>query len=152
MSSVSSWLLPFYLWIKAVHVIAVISWMAALLYLPRLFVYHCEAEVGSVMSETFKKMERLLVRAIMTPAMIMSFVCGLAMLAANPGLLSGAGFMLVKLLLVLLLAGAHWAMMRWRQDFAADRNIRPQLFYRIANEVPTVLMVGIVIMVIVRPF
>jgi putative membrane protein len=152
MSSLSSWLLPLYPWIKAVHVIAVISWMAGLLYLPRLFVYHCEAEVGSQMSETFKKMERLLVRAIMTPAMVVSFVFGLAMLVANPGLLRGAGFMHLKLLLVLLLAGAHFAMMRWRVEFAEDRNTRPQRFYRIANEVPTVIMIGVVVLVIVRPF
>jgi putative membrane protein len=140
------------LWLKALHIISLISWMAGLLYLPRLFVYHCEAEVGSQMSETFKKMERLLSRAIMTPAMVASYVFGLGMLLANPGLLRGAGFMHVKLVFVLLLTGAHFAMMRWRRDFAEDRNTRPQRFYRIANEVPTVLMVGIVIMVIVRPF
>jgi putative membrane protein len=152
LSSVSSWLLSVYPWIRALHVIAVISWMAGLLYLPRLFVYHCEAEVGSSMSETFKVMERRLARAIMTPAMIASFVFGLAMLFANPGLLRGAGFMHLKLALVLVLAGVHVAMMRWRRAFAEDRNTRPQRFYRIANEVPTVLMVAIVVLVIVRPF
>jgi putative membrane protein len=152
MSSVTNLLLPLYPWLKALHTIAVISWMAGLLYLPRLYVHHCGAEVGSEMSETFKVMERRLERAIMTPAMIASLVLGLAMLVANPELLFGAGFMLVKLALVLVLTGVHVAAMRWRVDFAEDRNIRPQTFYRVANEVPTLLMIGIVILVIVRPF
>lgn len=152
MESSMSWLLPYYAWIKALHVIAVISWMAGLLYLPRLFVYHCEVQPGSEMSEKFKLMERRLGNAIMTPAMIASFVAGLAMLAANPGLLRGGSFMLVKLVMVFALLGVHVAMLSWRRDFAEDRNARPQRFFRIANEVPTLLMIVIVIMIIVRPF
>ena len=141
---------PWLLWIKALHVIAVISWMAGLLYLPRLFVYHCAAPVGSQQSETFKVMERRLLKAIMTPAMIVSWVCGLLLLTA-PGMLSG-GWIHVKLLMVLLLSGAHGAMSGWTRAFAEDRNQKSHKFFRIANEVPTLLMVGIVIMVIVKPF
>lgn len=152
MESAASSLGPFYLWIKALHVLAVISWMAAMLYLPRLFVYHTQAEPGSVQSETFKVMERRLARAIMTPAMIVTFAAGLAMLAINPGLMRGAGFMHAKLLLVLVLLGVHLVMLRWRRQFEEDRNTRSQRFYRIANEVPTLLMIAIVILVIVRPF
>lgn len=152
MENSASWLWSFYPWIRAAHVIAVISWMAALLYLPRLFVYHCEAEPGSQMSETFKLMERRLAHAIMTPAMIVSSAAGLAMLAINPRLLSDAAFMPAKLVLALVLLGVHLAMLRWRRDFAEDRNTRPQRFYRIANEVPTLLMIAIVIMIVVRPF
>lgn len=151
MESAASTLGPFYLWIKALHVIAVISWMAGMLYLPRLFVYHTTAEPGSVQSETFVLMERRLTNGIMTPAMIVSFIAGFAMLAINPGLLRGGGFMHVKLVLVFALLGVHLMMLRWRREFAEDRNTRPQRFYRIMNEVPTVLMIGIVILIIVRP-
>jgi len=146
-----SWLWSVYPWIRAIHVMAVISWMAALLYLPRLFVYHCEAEPGSQTSETFKVMERRLAAAIMTPAMIVSFAAGLGMLVVNPALLQVGAFMIVKLVLVLILLGVHLAMLRWRREFAEDRNTRPQRFYRFANEVPTLLMIAIVIMIIVRP-
>lgn len=148
-------LLVLYPWIKSLHVIAVISWMAGLLYLPRLFVYHCEAELGSVQSETFKVMEWKLSRFIMRPAMIATLVFGLAMIAipGTPGYLPHAGLWLwLKLLLVAGLLGAHLAMMGWRDDFAHDRNRRPQRFFRIANEVPTLLMIGIVLCVIVKPF
>jgi putative membrane protein len=131
---------------------AVISWMAALLYLPRLFVNHCDAETGSAVSEVFKGMERRLARLIMTPAMVVSFLAGLALLAINPGLLSSGGYMIAKLVLVFVLLGVHVAMLAWLREFAEDRNTRPQRFYRIANEVPTVLMIAIVIMIIVRPF
>jgi protoporphyrinogen IX oxidase len=139
------------LWIKALHVISIIAWMAGLLYLPRLFVYHTQAQPGSIQSETFKIMERRLLKAIMTPAMIASFVFGIWIIVLQPGLLS-QGWMHAKLLLVLLMAGSHGAMSKWRKDFEADRNVRPERFYRIANEVPTVLMVAIVVLVIVRPF
>jgi len=148
------WLLSVYPWIKALHVIAVISWMAGLLYLPRLFVYHCEAERGSAQSETFKIMEEKLSRVIMRPAMIATLVFGLAMVSTpgTPGYLPQAGlWMWLKLLLVVGLLVAHFSMMRWKDDFASDRNERPQRFYRIANEVPTVLMIGIVICVVVKP-
>jgi putative membrane protein len=148
----STWLWSVYPWVKALHVMAVISWMAALLYLPRLFVNHCEAEPGSDTSEVFKGMESRLARLIMNPAAIVSFVAGFCMLGINPGLLAGGSFMSVKLVLVFALAAVHFAMLGWLKDFAQDRNARPQRFYRIANEVPTLLMIGIVILIVVRPF
>jgi len=140
-----------YDWVKALHVISMVAWMAGLLYLPRLFVYHTQAQVGSIQSDTFKIMERRLLKAIMNPAMIATFVFGIWMLVMNPALLS-QGWIHAKLLLVLAMAGTHGAMGRWRKDFEADRNARPQRFYRIANEVPTVLMIAVVILAIVRPF
>ena len=139
-----------YLWLKALHVIAVISWMAGLLYLPRLFVYHCEVEAGSATSEKFKIMERRLFRAIMTPAMVVAWVAGLWM-AVTGGLFQD-GWFHVKLTLVVLMTLSHYMMARWKNDFAADLNTRPQRFFRIANEVPTLLMIFIVILVIVKPF
>ena len=138
------------LWVKAVHVIAVIAWMAGMLYLPRLFVYHAESLPGSDKSETFKVMERRLLRAIMNPAMIVSWVLGL-WLAWRGGWFEAPWFH-AKLTLVVLLSGMHGAMARWRKAFERDENIHSARFYRIANEVPTVLMIGIVILVIVRPF
>lgn len=140
-----------YPWLKAAHVMAVISWMAGLLYLPRLFVYHCGAEDGSPAAETFKVMERRLLRGIMTPSMIASWLFGLGMLIAEPGWFS-QGWLHVKLLAVVLMTVGHVAMARWRLDFAAGRNRHGERFYRMMNEVPTVLMVVIVIMVIVKPF
>lgn len=138
-----------YPWLKALHIISVIAWMAGLLYLPRLFVYHCAAEPGSVQSETFKVMERRLLRAIMTPAMIASFAFGAALLTGADW---SAGWLWAKLTLVAGLAVVHGLMARWRRDFAADRNARPARFYRIANEVPTALMIAIVILAVVKPF
>jgi protoporphyrinogen IX oxidase len=139
-----------YEWIKALHVIAIISWMAGMLYLPRLFVYHCEADAGSKQSETFKVMERRLLKAIINPAMIVSWLAGLYL--AWIGHFFSAGWLHGKLLFVLLLSGLHGFFARCVKDFAADRNTRSQKFYRIINEVPTGLMIGIVILVIVRPF
>ena len=139
-----------YLWIKALHVIAVIAWMAGMLYLPRLFVYHCVAEVGSKQSETFKIMERRLLKAIINPAMIVTWLAGLYL--AWSGGWFAAGWFHGKLLLVLLMSGVHGFFVRWVKDFAADRNTKSQKFYRIINEIPTVLMIGIVILVIVKPF
>lgn len=139
-----------YLWIKALHVIAVISWMAALLYLPRLMVYHCSAQKGSIQSETFKIMERRLLRAIALPAMIVAWLAGLWLLYETGAWRSG--WMHAKLLFVVLLSGVHGMMGRWVKDFAADRNERPERFYRLMNEVPTVLMIAIVVLVIVKPF
>jgi putative membrane protein len=139
-----------YEWIKALHIIAVISWMAGMLYLPRLFVYHCEAEPGSKQSETFKVMERRLLKAIINPAMIVTWLAGLY-LAWN-GHWFSAGWLQGKLLLVLVMSGVHGFFARCVKDFAADRNQRPQKFYRGINEVPTVLMIGIVILVVVKPF
>lgn len=141
-----------YLWIKAVHVIAIISWMAGLLYLPRLFVYHCGVETGSPASEMLIVMERRLYRAIMVPAMLLSVLTGLWLLFVPEVVDFFDGWVLAKTLLVILLLVAHFLMARWRLDFAAGRNRRGDVFYRIANEVPTVLMIGIVILVIVRPF
>ena len=138
------------LWLKALHVIAVIAWMAGMLYLPRLFVYHCEAEAGSKQSETFKVMERRLLRAIINPAMIATWVLGL-WLAYDQALFK-AGWLHGKLALVLALTALHGLFSRWVRDFAADRNTHSQKFYRIVNEAPAVLMIGIVILVIVKPF
>jgi protoporphyrinogen IX oxidase len=139
-----------YEWIKALHVIAVISWMAGMLYLPRLFVYHCEAEPGSKQSETFKVMERRLLKAIINPAMIVTWLAGLYL--AWKGHWYTSPWFHAKFLLVLAMSGVHGAFSRLVRDFAADRNTLSQKFYRIINEVPTVLMVLIVILVIVKPF
>src|SRR5688572_13142050 len=139
-----------YLWLKAMHIIAVIAWMAGMLYLPRLFVYHCEAEIGSKQSETFKVMERRLLRAIINPAMVATWVLGL-WLAWEGGFFK-SGWLHGKLLLVLILSGLHGVFTRCVREFAEDRNVHSQKFYRIVNEVPAVLMIGIVILVIVKPF
>jgi TIGR00701 family protein len=139
-----------YLWLKALHVIAIISWMAGLLYLPRLFVYHCEVEPGSAASETFKVMERRLLKAIMHPAMALSWAVGLY-LAVSGGLFL-EGWFHVKLTLVVLMTVSHFMMMKWKNDFAADRNVRPQRFFRVVNEVPTLLMIAIVVLAVVKPF
>lgn len=139
-----------YLWIKALHVVAVIAWMAGMLYLPRLFVYHCDAPVGSQRSETFKIMERRLSRAIMTPAMIIVWVTGLYIMVSGDWL--KAPWLHGKILLVLAMSGIHGFFVGRIRAFAEDRNTRPARFYRIMNEVPTVLMIGIVVLVIVKPF
>ena len=141
-----------YLWIKALHIVAVIAWMAGMLYLPRLFVYHCGAEPGSKQSEDFKIMERKLLRGIITPSMIITVILG--------GILLGhldrdswlEGWLHAKLALVIILLVYHGLMSRWRKDFEADKNKRPAKFYRWMNEVPAVLMFGIIIFVVVRPF
>ncbi len=146
------WLASAYPWVKALHLISVIAWMAGLLYLPRLFVYHCDAAPGSAQSATFKTMERRLLRGIMTPAMIAVYVFGIA-LALTPGIVDwGSGWIHAKLALVVALTGYHGALGRWRGAFAVDANTRPARFYRLANEVPTAVMVGIVILVVVKPF
>lgn len=138
-------------WFKALHVISVIAWMAGMLYLPRLFVYHTEAEIGSKQSETFKVMERRLFRAITTPAMIATWVFGLAMV--GHGIVDWASIWpWVKAGLVIVLSGVHGLYARHLKAFAQDRNDKSQKYFRMLNEVPTVLMIGIVIMVIVRPF
>jgi putative membrane protein len=139
-----------YDWLKALHVIAVIAWMAGMLYLPRLFVYHSEAQKGSIQSETFKIMERRLLKAIINPAMIVTWVLGLIL--AWQGAWWTAGWLHGKLALVLILSGLHGIYLRRLKEFAADRNTRPAHYYRILNEVPTLLMIGIVILVIVKPF
>lgn len=139
-----------YEWIKAFHVIAVISWMAGMLYLPRLFVYHCDAEIGSKQSETFKVMERRLLKGIINPAMILTWLLGLYMVLA--GHWYSAGWFQAKFVLILVMSGIHGFFTRCVRDFANDRNIRSQKFYRIINEIPTVLMICIVMLVIVKPF
>ena len=144
-------LLPYYHWIKALHIISVIAWMAGMLYLPRLYVYHCDAEPGSVQSETFKIMERRLLRGIINPAMIATFVFGGALLL-TPGVIDWSTWWIyAKLILVLALSGLHGLFARWRKDFEADRNTRPAKFFRIANEGPTLLMVVIVFLVVLKP-
>ncbi len=141
-----------YLWIKALHIISVIAWMAGLLYLPRLFVYHVDAGPGSELSETLKIMEHRLLEFIMNPAMVSSWLFGGVLLLNLDGDAWANGWLPAKLVLVLGLTAVHMAMGRWRRDFAEDRNSRPRKFYRIANEIPTVLMIVIVILVVVRPF
>jgi len=141
--------------IKAFHVIAVIAWMAGMLYLPRLFVYHCAAEKGSVQSETFKVMERRLLRGIINPAMIATWLLGLWLAWHGPDSHYGwfaSGWLGVKLALVIVLSAVHGFFARWVKVFAADQNRHSQKFYRIINEVPTVLMVAIVILVVLKPF
>jgi protoporphyrinogen IX oxidase len=139
-----------YLYLKAFHIIAVISWMAGLLYLPRLFVYHTTAKPGSAQSETFKTMERRLLNFIMTPAMALSWILGVALMIQGHWL--GAGWFHAKFVLVILLSGAHGMMSRWTADFARDRNRHTEKFFRIVNEIPTVLMIVIVILAVVKPF
>jgi protoporphyrinogen IX oxidase len=139
-------------WIKALHVISVIAWMAGLLYLPRLFVYHAGAKSGSELSETLKVMERRLLRAIMNPAMIAAYVFAAWMLwELSPGVWSQA-WLWVKLAGVAALTLLHHLNALWMKDFARDANRRPARFYRIANELPTLAMILIVLMVIVKPF
>ena len=142
-----------YLIIKSLHIIAVIAWMAGLFYLPRLYVYHADAKPGSQLSETFKVMERRLLKAIMTPAMLASWVLGLWLAWRSPAIdWSSEYWIHAKALCVVLLSLFHFALAKWRREFEADCNQRPARFYRIANEVPTLLMVAIVLLVIIRPF
>ena len=145
-------LLALYPWIKALHIVSMVAWMAGMFYLPRLFVYHCEVPRGSAESERFKVMERRLLKQIINPAMIATFVFGI-LLAITPGVIDwSAGWWHVKLLGIVLMSAFHGMLPRWRRDFLEDRNTRPAKFYRIANEIPTVLLLLIVVMVIVRPF
>jgi putative membrane protein len=145
-------LTPFYLWLKAFHVVSMIAWMAGIFYLPRLYVYHCMVTPGTAESERFKVMERRLLKQIINPAMYATWGFGL-LLVLTPGVIDWhAGWWHVKLAAVVLLSGFTGALSKWRREFRDDRNRRGERFYRIANEVPTVLMLVIVIMVIVRPF
>ncbi len=139
-----------YPWLKALHVISVIAWLAGLLYLPRLFVYHCRAEAGSQQSETFKVMERRLLKAIMNPAMMFAWAIGLTMFIL--GELWREPWMIGKFFLTIMLTVTHMGMARCQKLFAVDRNLRSEQFYRIANEVPTVLMIIIVILAVVKPW
>lgn len=139
-----------YMWVKAAHVIAIISWMAGMLYLPRLFVYHCDAAPGSELSETLKVMERRLLRIIINPAMALAWVLGL-WLAWRGGFLT-SGWFHAKLALVLGLSGLHGFLSASVRRFAEDANTLPARRWRMINEIPAVLMIGIVILVIVKPF
>ena len=148
----TEWLAGAYPWIKALHIISVIAWMAGMLYLPRLYVYHADATPGSEMSETFKTMERRLLRAIINPAMMASFLFG-GLLMGTPGIVDwGAGWIWVKIAMLVGMTGFHGLLARWRKDFESDRNARPAKFYRAMNEVPTVLLIVIVLMVAAKPF
>jgi protoporphyrinogen IX oxidase len=139
-----------YLWLKAFHIIAVIAWMAGMLYLPRLFVYHAGVAPGSEQSETFKLMERRLLRAIINPAMAATWLLGLALIWLGDW--HTARWLWAKLILVIVLSALHGRFVRYWRDFAADRNQHSQKFYRVINEVVTVLLVLIVILVVVKPF
>jgi len=147
------WLEGLYPWLKALHIVSVIAWMAGLLYLPRLFVYHAGAAVGSQQSETFKVMERRLLRGIMNPAMIAAYIFGILVLL-TPEMIDSwrSGWFHAKLALIVILTIYHHALARWRKEFAADANKRPAKFYRLMNEVPTVILIGIVVLVVVKPF
>lgn len=140
-----------YLWVKAVHIISVMAWMAGMLYLPRLFVYHAGAAKGSELSETLKIMERRLLRIIVNPAMILAWTFGLLMIWGNPALLH-AGWFHVKLTAVILMSAVHGLFARWRKVFMRDENIRPAKFYRWWNEAPTVLLIIIVLLAVAKPF
>lgn len=140
-----------YLWLKAGHVFFVIAWMAGMFYLPRLFVYHTEVMPQSEADRLFQTMERRLLRIIINPAMIMVWVLGLSMIVMDPSLLK-QGWLHAKILLVLILSGLHGALSKWRRDFANGTNRRSARFYRLMNEVPTICVLIIVILVILRPF
>jgi len=138
------------LWLKALHIMAVIAWMAGLFYLPRLFVYHCQVADGSQSSDLFKVMERRLLKAIMNPAMIAAWIFGLWLAALHSDF--SDGWFHAKLLLVVVMTVFHMMLGKWRKDFEAGGNTRSEKFYRLANEVPTVLMIGIVLLVVLKPF
>ncbi len=140
-----------YEWVKSLHVIAVIAWMAGMLYLPRLFVYHASATPGSEPSETFKVMERRLLKAIMTPAMVASWLFGLWLAFGFVGF-SGNAWLHAKLAAVVALSGIHGFLAGCVRTFAADQNRRSPKFYRILNEIPTILLVAVVVLVVVKPF
>jgi protoporphyrinogen IX oxidase len=149
---VSDFLTAAYPWIKALHIVSVVAWMAGLLYLPRLFVYHAEAEIGSDKAETFKIMERRLLRGIMAPAVIMVILFG-ALLAATPGAVDWRqGWIWAKLVLVAGLVVFHHLLAHWRKSFAADAVPRTARFFRLVNELPMVALIAIVVLVVVKPF
>ncbi len=145
-------LTAFYLWLKALHILSFVSWMAGLLYLPRLFVYHAGVKPGSEASETFKVMERRLSYAIMLPAMLATWLTGI-LLALTPGVVDWTrGWFHAKLALVVAMTVFHHLLGRWRNELATDKRPHQGPFYRVANEVPTLLMIFIVILVMVKPF
>ena len=144
-------LLAHYDLLRALHIIAVIAFMAGMLYLPRLYIYHTSAQIGGELSETLKVMERRLLRAIINPASIVMLIVGGLMIWANPELMK-QGWFHAKLTLLFLMFGCHGAFSKWRKDFAADKNTKSAFFYRVWNEIPTVLMIAIVVLVILKPF
>lgn len=145
-------LAPIYLWVKALHVISMVAWMAGMFYLPRLFVYHCDVPRGSAEGERFKLMERRLLKQIINPAMIATVLFGV-LLVLTPGVIDwSAGWWHVKLAALALMFTLHGFLPRWQRDFLHDRNTRSPRFFRIVNEIPTLLLLIIVVMVIVRPF
>jgi putative membrane protein len=149
---VSPWLIAVHPWVKSLHILSMVAWMAGLLYLPRLFVYHALVPVGSDQSETFKIMERRLQRGIMTPAMFATWGSGL-LLAGTPGLVDWRmGWMWAKLGLVVAMSAFHFALSWWRDAFRADSNKHSTQFFRIVNELPTLVMIAIVLLVVVKPF
>ena len=139
-----------YLWFKALHIIGVIAWMAGMLYLPRLFVYHAAAKPGSELSETFKIMERRLLNFIMVPAMMVTWIVGIVLLLQGPWI--GAGWLHAKLVAVVIMTVLHGLFANWVNEFRFDRNRHSQKFYRIINEVPTTLLIVIVVLAAVKPF
>ena len=141
----------YYLLLKALHLISVIAWMAGMFYLPRLYAYHAEAAKGSDKSETFKVMERRLLRIIVNPAMILTLLFGALMIGANPAVMDDQ-WIHVKLLLVAGMVVCHILFAKWRKTFLRDENKRPAKFYKIWNEVPTVLMIAIVLLAVIKPF
>ena len=147
----ADFLLAHYLWVKALHIIAVMAWMAGMLYLPRLFVYHADSKIGSDKSETFKIMERRLLRIIINPAMGLAWVFGGLMLYANPDLFHH-GWVHVKLTAVVLMTALHHLYVRWWKAFEKDENKHPAKYFRLWNEAPTLLMVIIVLMAVAKPF
>lgn len=149
----SEFLVDHHLWLKAIHIIFVISWMAGLLYLPRLFVYHTQVDVGSEAADTFVIMERRLLRVIINPAAVVVFITGILLILATGAGAPGTGsWMHVKLVLVLGLGGVHGMMSKYRKKFERGENDKSENFFRILNEVPTVLMVAIVLLVVLKPF
>jgi putative membrane protein len=146
------WLSEAYLWIKSLHIVSIVAWMAGLLYLPRLYVYHSMAPVESDRSAIFKVMERRLLRGIMTPAMLATWVFGL-LLTATPGVVDWrTGWIWIKLALVVGLTVFHIALARWCRKFSVDQNCHSTRFFRLVNELPTLALIAIVILVVVKPF
>ena len=139
-----------YLWIKALHIVSVIAWMAGILYLPRLFVYHAMQVPGSETSETLKIMERRLLKFIMNPAMIVSFGLGGWLILVNPGLLEQP-WMQYKVVALVIMTGIHASLSRWRRFFAIDKNTFSPRFFKVINEIPTVLMIAIVLLAVLKP-
>lgn len=147
-----TWLAPLFPWIKSAHIFCVVAWMAGLFYLPRLFVYHADAAPGSDKAETFKVMERRLYRGIMNPAMVGTLLFGIVLVATPGEVAWSMWWIYIKLAGVAGLLVLHHLLGRWRREFAEDRNPRQARFYRFINEVPTLLLILIIVMVVAKPF